>query len=177
MAPSSMETLTKTCPDCDAEKSVDDFYNARNRADGRTSYCKPCMRQRNKMSATRRSPEVWENCKESMRRHDIKRQPIRHARKMVQKYGISEEEYQALLKKQGGVCAICQKPEKITDHRTGKPRALAVDHDHSCCSSTTKACGKCIRGLLCLKCNTVLGKMGDDPALLRRAADYLEGKV
>jgi hypothetical protein len=53
---------------------------------------------------------------------------------------------------------------------TGK--AFAVDHDHSCCPGR-KACGKCIRGLLCANCNQGLGKFKDDPKLLRNAIDYL----
>ncbi len=57
---------------------------------------------------------------------------------------------------QNGVCAICSRPP-------GK-RRLAVDHWH-----TTKA----VRGLLCVQCNTAIGKLNDDPELLRRAIAYL----
>lgn len=73
-------------------------------------------------------------------------------------FGISLEDYQTMLAKQGGVCAVCLKPEKTK-------RRLAVDHDHNT--------GK-IRGLLCRDCNTSLGKLGDSPEILRRAAAYLE---
>lgn len=41
---------------------------------------------------------------------------------------------------------------------------MHVDHDHA-----TGA----IRGVLCLNCNQGIGKFGDDPDLLRRAAVYL----
>lgn len=74
------------------------------------------------------------------------------------RYGITEEQYQQLLAKQDGVCAICERPDRTYDH-------LSVDHDHE-----TGA----VRGLLCGHCNHAIGKMGDDPELLRKAALYLE---
>lgn len=72
------------------------------------------------------------------------------------KYGITIQQYDALFAAQNGVCAICSRPP-------GK-RRLAVDHCH-----TTKA----VRGLLCVQCNTAIGKLNDDPELLRRAIAYL----
>lgn len=80
------------------------------------------------------------------------------------RYGINIGHYNELLKVQEEVCAICGKPERHTNPNTGKPRKLAVDHDH--------ASGK-IRGLLCTFCNTALGKFKDDVALLQKAIDYI----
>jgi recombination endonuclease VII len=71
-------------------------------------------------------------------------------------YGISLEDYELMLRRQGGACAICKKkPDKT----------LCVDH----CHATRK-----VRRLLCSKCNTGLGCYDDDPSLLRAAAAYLE---
>lgn len=75
-------------------------------------------------------------------------------------YGITTEEYDALMEVQGGACAICGSTEW-----PGKNNTPHVDH----CHTTGK-----IRGLLCGKCNVALGNMDDDPARLRAAADYLE---
>lgn len=50
---------------------------------------------------------------------------------------------------------------------------FGVDHDHGCCPAT-RSCESCIRGLLCGGCNAILGMAGDDPKILRRAAEYLE---
>jgi Recombination endonuclease VII len=73
-------------------------------------------------------------------------------------YGISIEEYDAMLARQGGVCAICKKkPDK------GKP--LCVDHCH--------LTGQ-VRGLLCHKCNSVLAFGNDDPDILSAAIAYLQ---
>ena len=92
------------------------------------------------------------------RHHDLKKN-----------FGITLDQYTEMLLAQHGVCAICEKPETAT--RNGKLKALAVDHDHET--------GE-LRELLCVECNTGLGKFKDSPDLLLRAAAYLEshaGKV
>jgi hypothetical protein len=80
-------------------------------------------------------------------------------------YGITAEQYDAMLAAQGGGCAICG--EQCTSGRR-----LAVDHDHACCPGD-KTCGKCVRGLLCGPCNQGIGKLRDSPRLLIAAASYL----
>lgn len=72
-------------------------------------------------------------------------------------YGITPDQYTALLEAQGGRCG---NPGCRTDTPGGKagPDGIAnfhVDHDHACCP-TRKCCGKCIRGLLCGSCNSAL---------------------
>lgn len=90
---------------------------------------------------------------------------IRDSR-LRQYYCITLADYTKMLADQGGVCAICKcEPD-------GKD--FAVDHDHRCCPGK-KTCGKCIRSLLCENCNRAIGQLQDDPALLRRAAEYIEG--
>lgn len=83
-----------------------------------------------------------------------------HGRWVLQTYGITSEQYWALYEAQGGVCAICQRAKGTAR------RKLSVDHNHKT--------GE-VRGLLCGPCNRdVLGHLRDDPAALRRGADYLE---
>lgn len=77
------------------------------------------------------------------------------------KYKITLEQYEALLTQQGNVCAICR-----TAPAYEKP--LCVDHNHS------KPTGEGNRGLLCDSCNFAIGAMLENPARLRRAAEYLE---
>jgi hypothetical protein len=58
-----------------------------------------------------------------------------------------------MLAGQGQACAMCRRPFK-------KGERVCADHDHACCPpspTTAKTCGKCIRGLLCFRCNTALG--------------------
>jgi len=78
-------------------------------------------------------------------------------------YGISAEKMDAMLKEQGGICAVCGIDP---DHK------WAVDHDHSCCPGT-KSCGRCVRGILCDRCNTAIGTLGDNSEAVMRAVDYL----
>jgi Recombination endonuclease VII len=80
---------------------------------------------------------------------------------LKRRYGISLDEYNQLLKKQRGRCAICH-----TSKPNGKDSMFYVDHDHK-----TGA----VRGLLCHSCNIGLGCLSDNPARLRAAADYLDG--
>ena|SRR5882672_334995 len=75
----------------------------------------------------------------------------------LRRYGLTHEAYENMLQAQGGVCAICGKPEL-----TG--RALSIDHDHK----TTK-----VRALLCSKCNLALGAVGDDVDILAEMIGYL----
>jgi hypothetical protein len=84
--------------------------------------------------------------------------------KMKRSYGITLEEYNALLEQQGGVCAICKCKETLIDRRTGEVRKLAVDHCHE---------SKKVRGLLCRRCNMVLGGVADSIDLLKRMINYL----
>lgn len=75
------------------------------------------------------------------------------------KYGLSIAEWDALYWAQDGGCAGCGRAREANGHR------LAVDHDHKT--------GR-IRGLLCKRCNQLLGKVEDNSTLLRRLANYLE---
>lgn len=70
-------------------------------------------------------------------------------------------DFDALVAKQNGCCAICG-----IDHaaRVGSGR-LSIDHDH--------ATGK-VRGLLCHRCNSLLGHAKDKVETLRKAIAYLE---
>jgi hypothetical protein len=68
------------------------------------------------------------------------------------RYNITEQQFNWLLKVQEFACAMCGDP-------FGEDCAICVDHDHDCCMTEKKSCGKCIRGLLCLDCNTTLGKI------------------
>lgn len=86
----------------------------------------------------------------------------------LKKFGINSIEYENLLLKQNGKCAICEKEEKAFDPFKGMIRDLAVDHCHKKGN---------VRGLLCTNCNTSLGGFKDDMSLLKKAYFYLKNQL
>ena len=83
-----------------------------------------------------------------------------NVRARLEAYGITLEDYAAMLKKQDGKCAICG----ARTPGSGK-KMWSIDHDH--------ATGE-VRGLLCGTCNTGLGMFKDSADNLRAAANYLD---
>lgn len=78
--------------------------------------------------------------------------------KLLREYGLTQAQYDAMVAKQGGLCAICHGPP------TRGNVNLVVDHCH--------LTGK-VRGLLCGTCNGAIGMLDDDPEIVRRAHLYL----
>lgn len=71
-------------------------------------------------------------------------------------YGLTPEDVRNMLVGQAGRCLICFRVPS---------EDLVIDHDH--------ASGK-VRGLLCQKCNRMLGHANDRAAIFRSAIRYLE---
>lgn len=133
----------KYCPSCKSNQLLADFYTDKRTGDGLKSCCKPCS-YRYHRAFLRKNPEyaamkMW---KAALARH-----------------GLTPERYAALLREQGGGCAICQRALS-----KGQRTRLAVDHDHQT--------GR-VRGILCSSCNGGLGLFRDNVELLERAIEYL----
>jgi len=80
-------------------------------------------------------------------------------RKLKDNFNITPDEYNKMLQNQNGCCAICGK------HFSEFDKSLAVDHNHINGEN---------RGLLCFKCNILLGYAEDDIEILRNSIKYLE---
>jgi len=80
--------------------------------------------------------------------------------RLKRQHGITSEQYAEILKAQGGGCKICGSKQS-----NGRWDHLHVDHCHRS--------GK-VRGILCNKCNTMLGHVDDSVETLLSAARYLE---
>jgi hypothetical protein len=98
-------------------------------------------------------------CMETSRQERSLRSPgWKRDNSLRRKYGISERKYRTILKYQGNACKFCS-------HKPKASEVLHVDHNHSI---------KIVRWLLCSNCNTMIGLAGENPAILRTAADHLE---
>lgn len=125
----------KTCTKCGISKLLTAFYTNKGR---RWSSCKACKTARD-YQRHRDNPDL-------QRAFDLRR-----------RFGITLQEYDAMLAAQGGVCAVCGEPPSA--------KRLAVDHNH-----TT---GK-VRALLCYSCNSALGLLNEDRARIQRLDAFLE---
>lgn len=110
------------------------------------------------------------NNTECVRRYRASHPNSSHMRTLYMHH-FSQQRWDELLVKQGGVCPVCKKPLIFQDSYNGK--TPSIDHDHSCCSGQY-SCGKCIRGILHARCNNALGCVDDNSVALRNAADYLD---
>lgn len=175
----------KRCCTCGETKPLGAFPRARNRPDGLYPSCRDCKnalnrawRERNRDSENQRQRDRWkylpaeekERFKARMRERYVSlaeeynlASRYGHLRR---EYGLTPQQYDELLEQQTGVCAVCECPETKLDHRTKRPRQLAVDH----CHETGQ-----IRGLLCQDCNQALGKLGESVERVKRLLHYLEG--
>lgn len=81
---------------------------------------------------------------------------------LIRTYGITEADYERILKSQDGVCALCGKKPSLR-------RSLAVDHDHT----IQRRWGVIvINGLIHSRCNTAFGKFEWSDEVLTRTIKY-----
>lgn len=92
----------------------------------------------------------------SYRRHHEKARDRSYNRCLAKQYGLTREQYDTMAAGQKGLCAICGRPPSL--------RLLEVDHDH--------ATGR-IRGLLCRKCNVLIGYLETSRDVLGKVSTYL----
>jgi len=168
---------TKICTACKTPKPLENFYT---RPNGQPfPECSKCNSNRSlrfqtvhseKTKTYKSSPRYLEKAYKRNKERRERFPEIARNYQMKSHYGITWDEYQKILLNQNGVCAVCGNTE--TRYIKGKLCRLSVDHDHSCCSGY-KSCGKCIRGLLCSKCNTALGLLEDDPKVISTLHEYV----
>jgi predicted nucleic acid-binding Zn ribbon protein len=125
---------------------------------------KPCPVCGSRIPPSRARSAVYcsKTCKDSA---DLsvspKAQRLRAGENLRYLYGLSLDEYEAMLENQGRLCAICR-----TDQ--WGPKGPQVDHCHT---------NGHVRGILCTSCNNGLGRFRDDTDRLRSAIAYLESTM
>ena len=91
-------------------------------------------------------------------RQNLEFRERRKKNRLKTKYNITYDEFINMLNEQNNKCTICDKEFKSI-------RVTFIDHDHTN--------GK-VRGLLCPKCNNLLGSCLDNISILKSAILYLE---
>ena len=114
--------------------------------------------------AFRQDPKNKDAIRESTRNYKLRNPLIAKAGHLRRKFGISLDQFNEMLAAQNGVCAICGEKETRLKKNYDEPGDLCVDH----CHKTGK-----IRGLLCFKCNSAIGKLRDSSDGLTKALEYL----
>ena len=67
-----------------------------------------------------------------------------------QRYSLTEDDFERILVEQDYACAMCFEP--FSDDEI-----IYIDHNHNCCPDEKSSCGRCVRGLLNLRCNVAVG--------------------
>jgi len=175
------QTGYKTCNKCQRTLQITQFTPYAANRDGRKHTCRACVNERikelqrqdpSRLVKQREKSLAWIRANKdaylaskkksvAKNRHKIR---VYRRRANLRAFGLTTEMYDAMLQAQGGHCACC--PQRPGVENNGKH--FPVDHCH--------ATGR-VRGILCVNCNRVIGWAGDDPARLRRLADYLSLSV
>lgn len=143
----------KTCRACKVPKPLSDFSSNTHKA---CSNCCKRLAENAKRYYARHSKKLiaWQ------RAYNLRYPEARKNYVLRRLYGLSLGEYNSILERQGGGCAICG-----VKASSGVSATFHVDHCHE---------KKVVRGLLCTSCNSGLGRFKDNPDLLIAAADYLK---
>lgn len=146
----------KTCTTCRVSLALVEYDRNRSRPDGLHHQCRGCRqkyRHAHRQEGLDYSKKYWATHLSSIK-----------AQQRKTRTGFSPEYFDEMWSAQEGCCATCGR-ELVHTIRKGENRSnlACADHDH-----VTNA----PRGILCWPCNS--GHFGDNPALLRLHAEYLE---
>lgn len=152
----------KICRICNTEKPFTEFWKAAKRTNGKRDSvdgykwaCIVCLQKYQSEWRLKHIDHIKKYSKETYNKYKLK-----HRNKhLMKKFGITNEQYEEMLKAQDGKCAICKTTE------TGQYQYFSIDHNHK----TNK-----IRELLCMSCNTILGHVKENKESLLQAIAYLE---
>lgn len=137
-----------TCTKCRNQKPREEFYRSPYGGPFPRQPCKECHRE-NRRTRYREKGGIDEA----------------YAQVLKRDYGLTLEQYNALLRLQANRCAICERPETDITRKTGKVRRLSVDHDHA--TDT-------VRALLCKRCNVIVWALEDNADRLQLAKEYID---
>ena len=147
----------KICTKCGEAKSIGDFYRDSQKPSQLSPQCKSCKNTINKSWGEKNKETIAVIKNRWLLKNKEYRQIISLRSHLKRKYGLTIEEYEVLVEKQDGLCAICKKEDIIS--------RLSIDHNHR----TNK-----VRGLLCRNCNSLIGLAKESKEILLEAINYIE---
>jgi hypothetical protein len=153
---------SKVCCHCKVDKNISLFNRDISVPDGRARICRPC-RAKTRKEQIKKNPERYAK---SRKDYDEKTKDFRKTYVFQRRHGITPEEVLNLVEEQGG-CKICKATEP------GGTGYWHVDHDHKCCGDRF-SCDNCRRGILCNRCNLMLGMARDSKEILLLGSKYIE---
>ena len=157
---------TKTCSKCKQAKPITEFYH---RKPGNTlhSACKMCEREmakdwylRNTDKAKSKYREWRKDNPDAVKEYRSKNRAKAYQQELMRKYNVDSDWFEQQIKRQDGKCECCGKQFEIGNKHT----TPHLDH----CHKTQQ-----VRGILCNRCNSVLGLCEDDADLLASLERYL----
>lgn len=191
--------MTRCCSKCKVDKPLSEFYKNKSQPEGHEHYCKQCAKEaKHKYRASEKGQaylkayQASEQFKAVMRRYansvthrqyiqsekykqgqkkyrqskigrkKAKEWRVNHPQRLhhwtlMRRYGITLKKYNQMLSQQGGKCAICNSTNACGHN-------LSVDHDHTS--------GK-VRGLVCKRCNYLIGVVEWEHNKLEKIFRYL----
>ena len=158
--------LVKICTECKTEQDSTESSFSSDNLDKLSGICRSCRNKRKRNSYPERKEKVVSQMRQARRDNPARFREY----DMKKRFKFGLEEFERMFEEQGRKCAACGS----TDSGEKPPRTWHIDHDHSCCPTRRRTCGKCVRGILCRWCNMSLGNAKDDPARLRALANYVE---
>jgi len=144
-------TSMKKCNVCQQEKPTTEFY-LQSKGYCRQP-CKKCWAKKAAENPRLHSPEYKAKMAKRKREKRAEGKPPRIFNP-IKKYGMTGGELQVWKKYQGNICGICKEDGK----------RLVIDHNHK----TNQA-----RGLLCYRCNNLVGFIENNPKLIAPAQEYI----
>jgi hypothetical protein len=112
-------------------------------------HCRQCADAYNQYKRNRREAGFCKNCGQ---KRPLKTKwlcevcyPEARLQAVAIRYNLPLATYKEMLRR---VCDIC-----------GTKHNLHIDHDHLCCTTQSRSCGKCVRGILCGRHNTLVGTL------------------